>query len=702
MGAQLRHLFCVFLLATVAVAGCSSGDGRRDSGAIRDAAESPANIADAGAEPGETLADGTLTDGPVDTSPGGPGDANPGDATSADALGGDSPRADVTTGDGSRGDATSGDLPLADSARTDVAAGDAPDSRAGDAVLVDAVPIDTGPEVCPWGDQQVHQTAYGLATTLRICLVSTTASKLRYRVTTPSTPAGGGYVVVSFRKVPSSIQIDARIVPAQVQYPLDTSAQADFAGHDFDTWFAAAAGSSFFLDVSNAYSSFATISQTFDMSATFVPVDDPYEPNDSSATAASISVGTPLTASPFAGYTSSSSTPMLDMADYYKVTLPAGIVRVTLTGAVVGHSLSLTLDDPRSQSFSFAAYGATGSDGSVTISPGGPVAAGDYYVFVEADYAYSGYGKGTAPPTYLTQPYTLLVTSEPALDAGPPEVGSDGPKRDIVVYDVNPTEVVDNGWIWVSAGTNYACGVRANHTVACWGIDNAGQASPPDGSFISVSAGSTHTCGLRTDGTVACWGDNTFGQATPPPDKFLSVDVGERESCGVKADGTAACWGYNSFGQSTPPDGAFTSTSSGGDSTCGLRPDATAACWGYTGYGETSPPGGTFVSLSVGYGHACGVRPDGSLSCWGFSGSNGYSPPPGVYVAVADGSTHTCGIMDSGAVACWGHNDAGDVVPPSGTFITISSGYYLSCGIRSDGTIACWGDNRYGQATTPG
>jgi hypothetical protein len=668
MGVPLdRETCCVvyaFLFGLVLAPGCSNRGASGDGSVAREVAESNPDIADGRSGPG----------GSEDLP-----EARP---------------ADTKTGDAGSGDTASADLPAGDLSR--------PDSRIGDAGSGDTVPIDSGPEVCPWGDQQVHQTPYGLATTLRICLVTAAPSKLRYRVTTPSVPAGGGYVVVSFRKVPSSIEIDAQIVPAQALYPLDTFEQADFAGHDFDTWFAAAAGASFFIDVSNYYSSFATISQTFDMSATFVPVDDPYEPNDSRATAATLPVGTPITASPFAGYTSNSTSPGLDMYDYYKVALPAGIVKVTLTGAQAGHALSLTLDDPRSQSFSFAAYGATGADGSVTISPSGPVGAGDYYVFVDADYTYRGYGKGTAPPSYMTQSYTLLVTIEPALDAGPPDVGSDGPKRDVPVNDVNQVEAIENGWISVSAGTFYACGVRVNGTVSCWGKNSVGQASPPDGAFVSVSAAYTHTCGLRTDGTVACWGDNTYGQASPPPDKFISVDVGARESCGVKADGTAACWGYNSFGESTPLSGAFTVTSSGGDSTCGLRPDGTAACWGYSGYGENSPPGGTFVTLSMGYGHACGVRPDGSLSCWGISGSGGYSPPAGVYVAVADGSTHTCGITDSGSVACWGHNDLGDVLPPSGAFVALSSGYYLSCGIRADQSIACWGDNGYGQATPPG
>jgi hypothetical protein len=33
---------------------------------------------------------------------------------------------------------------------------------------------------------------------------------------------------------------------------------------------------------------------------------------------------------------------------------------------------------------------------------------------------------------------------------------------------------------------------------------------------VSISAGVYHTCGLKGDGTVACWGRNDAGQATPP------------------------------------------------------------------------------------------------------------------------------------------------------------------------------------------
>jgi xylan 1,4-beta-xylosidase len=294
-----RYLACVLILASAAAGGCSNG-GHGDGGVAHDGAGAVADLADG------PLARTTPDANTAETSPG--------DARSGDAI---------------------ADLPPRDAARTDAPTTDAPssDARPGDAPVADALALDTGPESCPFGDQQIHDTAYGLATTLRICLVSAVPRTLRYRVTTPALPAGGGYVVVSFRKVPTSIQIAAEIVPANTLYPLDTFQTADFAGHDFDTWFAAAASATFFIDVSNDYSSFTTISQTFDMSATFVPIDDAYEPNDLRTTAASIPVGTPITATPFAGYTSKSSSSLF-MYDYYKVTVPAGIVKITLTGGV--------------------------------------------------------------------------------------------------------------------------------------------------------------------------------------------------------------------------------------------------------------------------------------------------------------------------------------------------------------------------------
>ena len=63
-----------------------------------------------------------------------------------------------------------------------------------------------------------------------------------------------------------------------------------------------------------------------------------------------------------------------------------------------------------------------------------------------------------------------------------------------------------------------------------------------------MSAGPWHTCGVRSNGSVACWGSNQFGQATPPAGSFVSVNVEALYTCGVRSNGSVACWGLYTRG----------------------------------------------------------------------------------------------------------------------------------------------------------
>ena len=132
----------------------------------------------------------------------------------------------------------------------------------------------------------------------------------------------------------------------------------------------------------------------------------------------------------------------------------------------------------------------------------------------------------------------------------------------------------------VSAGHEHTCGVRTDGALACWGRNNSGQATPPEGTFATVSAGTLHTCGVRTDGTLDCWGWNRYGQVAPPGDIFATVSVGDGYTCGVRTDGTLDCWGWNTFGEATPPGGTFATVSAEISHTCGVRTDGTLVCWG--------------------------------------------------------------------------------------------------------------------------
>ena len=44
----------------------------------------------------------------------------------------------------------------------------------------------------------------------------------------------------------------------------------------------------------------------------------------------------------------------------------------------------------------------------------------------------------------------------------------------------------------------------------------ANSALTPSGTFTQISSGNYFACGLKTDGSLACWGQNYWGQANPP------------------------------------------------------------------------------------------------------------------------------------------------------------------------------------------
>lgn len=84
----------------------------------------------------------------------------------------------------------------------------------------------------------------------------------------------------------------------------------------------------------------------------------------------------------------------------------------------------------------------------------------------------------------------------------------------------------------VSAGFVTTCGISTSAdsgsgNVVCWGsgktsgncatsLDACGMALPPPEDFLEAAVGYTHACGVRSAGTLACWGSDSGGRATPP------------------------------------------------------------------------------------------------------------------------------------------------------------------------------------------
>ena len=208
----------------------------------------------------------------------------------------------------------------------------------------------------------------------------------------------------------------------------------------------------------------------------------------------------------------------------------------------------------------------------------------------------------------------------------------------------------------VSAGLRHTCGIQTDGSVTCWGGKNgygtsvelkkdggddqsAVQASPPAGTFQALSSGADYTCGIRADGSIACWGllyPSWYGappitkvQMTPPEGVFGSVSVGYHHACAVRKDSFVICWGDNSYGHTHPP-GYASMSSNGAEYLCEEVPGGSSVCRAKNGAPDPSTP--TEI------------------------------PAPAHYTAIIAGVLHTCGLTDHAAIACWG--DA--ATPPAG------------------------------------
>lgn len=268
-------------------------------------------------------------------------------------------------------------------------------------------------------------------------------------------------------------------------------------------------------------------------------------------------------------------------------------------------------------------------------------------------------------------------------------------------------------------GSVHTCGITADDTTYCWGMNAFGQlgtAAPDtcrvsfggqtynypcsrspvpvggDHRFIAIDAGGNTTCALDRNGEVYCWGYRLGSQtsergSTPvrisSGTQFRTLAVAEEHACALGNEGAAFCWGNNRYGQlgdgttqgSPAPvrvqsEVRFFSVVAGGSRSCGLTPVGTVYCWG----GENSVPTQVagdqrFVLLSAGDYHICGLTATGQAFCWGFNnfgqlgtGQTGMridAPTPVVgghrFVSIDAGTDYTCGSVPDGAVYCWGN-----------------------------------------------
>lgn len=224
----------------------------------------------------------------------------------------------------------------------------------------------------------------------------------------------------------------------------------------------------------------------------------------------------------------------------------------------------------------------------------------------------------------------------------------------------------------VVTGYGYACGLDGGGHAHCAGSPVV-QAVPAD-VFVLLAGRYDHVCGIHPDGTVACWGANASGQATPPAGSFTALATGYEHSCGIHDTGELECWGTPdsnfAHGQEMAPAGTYKAVAATIAATCAIRSDGAILCWGEDFVGAP-PPAGSFKALALGSNHGCAIRDDGTLSCWGPPSFGQTTPPAGTFTQVAATPSTTCALRVDGVVVCFGLDETSGLRDvPNGKFDT--------------------------------
>lgn len=308
------------------------------------------------------------------------------------------------------------------------------------------------------------------------------------------------------------------------------------------------------------------------------------------------------------------------------------------------------------------------------------------------------------------------------------------------------TEIAD-----ISIGGMFACALRRDSTVVCWGRNDSGPMGEADSTqsleligprevpgltdVVQVSAGDRHVCVVTRAGQVRCWGSNythelgADGRGTREPSAPVAglgpvarVVAGDRSTCALLRDGTVRCWGDYDHEYSTPPVAVPTEIAGlrgvvdlvGGDAhVCAVTGEGAVACISGRGLVSSVVRRDREVRLTVGDGHACARGSDGVVRCWSWEGGapSRVSQLRGAReVAIVERTRidgDACGLFEDGSVRCESlvalpgappETPAPHRVAGVSHASRIALGGGLGCAALSDGGLVCWrrGDDSQG------
>jgi len=260
------------------------------------------------------------------------------------------------------------------------------------------------PDVEP-NDTRDLATPYVLNSTVVAC-IGTANDVDVYSFTAPATDPAGGYVLLSLTDVGATGNVDVTLFSAAANSSNDEIYKTD-DGASLFAYLAVAPGVTYRIQV-NQFAG-GTALYRYTMKATYVPLADAYEPNDTKDTAKPIALATPIMAFLSAGYIAE---PYKGEAfvDWYSVPLAVGAATIKLANMPTDIAGDVQLFDPRGEKVGEMYTTTNGANVMLTADV---MTAGTYKLMVEP---FSGGPRAVGevvamvPPDHFTRPYTLTVT----------------------------------------------------------------------------------------------------------------------------------------------------------------------------------------------------------------------------------------------------------------------------------------------------